>query len=138
MNYVNPVNIAIISLNNSTTEYYTQFFNLKQYDNILHLDKRSFNIEKFKNFQPEIILIDDYFNCDNNEEIINKSTQNWSCSEAAVLSTVYAADLLAMFDKALILPSIISRCREMQMDNLVGDNLLKSQVIAKIFSTMRL
>ena len=72
MNYVNPVNIAIISLNNSTTEYYTQFFNLKQYDNILHLDKRSFNIEKFKNFQPEIILIDDYFNCDNNEEIINK------------------------------------------------------------------
>ena len=36
--------------------------------------------------------------------------------------------LLAMFDKALILPSIISCCREMQMDNLVGDNLLKSQV----------
>ena len=55
-----------------------------------------------------------------------------------MLSTVYAADLLAMFDKALILPSIISSCREMQMDNLVGDILLKSQVIAKIFSTMRL
>ena len=55
-----------------------------------------------------------------------------------MLSTVYAADLLAMFDKPLILPSIIICCREMQMDNLVGDILLKSQVIAKIFSTMRL
>lgn len=72
MSYVNPVNVAIVSLNNSTTEYYAQFFNLKQYDNILHLDKRSFNIEKVKNFQPEIILIDDYFNCENNEQIINK------------------------------------------------------------------
>ena len=74
MSYVNPVNVAIISLNNSTTEYYAQFFNLKQYDNILHLDKRSFNIEKVKNFQPEIILIDDYFNCDNNQKIIKKVT----------------------------------------------------------------
>ena len=44
-----------------------------------------------------------------------------------MLSTVYAADLLAMFDKALILPSIISCCRKMQVDNLVGDNLLKSK-----------
>ena len=55
-----------------------------------------------------------------------------------MLSTVYAADLLAMFDKALTLPSIRRWYREMLMDNLVGDILLKSQVIAKIFSTMRL
>ena len=44
-----------------------------------------------------------------------------------MLSTVYAADLLAMFDKALILASIISCCREMQMDNLVGDNRTKAR-----------
>jgi hypothetical protein len=86
MSYVNPVNVAIISLNNSTTEYYAQFFNLKQYDNVLHLDKRAFNIEKYKNFQPDIILIDDYFNCDNNEPIINEITTEFKSTPTYYLA----------------------------------------------------
>ena len=44
-----------------------------------------------------------------------------------MLSTVYAADLLAMFDKALTLPSIRRCYREMLMDNLVGDNRTKAR-----------
>ncbi len=72
MSYINPVSIAIVSFNNSTTEYYFQFFNIKQYDNILHLDKRGFAIDKLRNLMPEIILIDDYFNCDDNQAIISQ------------------------------------------------------------------